>query len=418
MRVLVCVSFFSYFCSMKIGLIRETKVPVDNRVALVPNQVAELNNRFPDHEVVVQTSDIRCYADEEYCSAGVRVVDSVEDCDVLFGIKEAALDSLISGRHYFYFGHIAKMQQYNLPEAQGMVRKGITFTDYEYLTDENHMRVCAFGWWAGVVGVYYMLRGFGLRTHAYALPAPTKRFTLEELKNSLKAIRLPFQKLLVTGAGRVSQGAQYVLDQIGAKRVSSELFLSDSCAEDGLVYCVADVDQLVKRADGDPFSMADFVEHPQQYVSDFARWAQSADLLLCAHFWSPEAPVYLDESLLASDDLRIRMVADVTCDIMGSVKSTLRSSTHDDPYYDYDRHRGCECPAFSDADHVTVMAVDTCPNALAMDTSAYFGQMLMEHVMVPMLEGKVSPVIERGTIMKQGRLTPEFEYLADWIGQK
>lgn len=403
---------------MKIGLIRETKVPVDNRVALAPNQVAELNKRFPNHEVVVQSSDIRCYSDEEYRSAGVRVVSSVEDCDVLFGIKEAALDSLIPGKHYFYFGHIAKMQQYNLPEAQGMVSKGITFTDYEYLTDERRMRVCAFGWWAGAVGVYYLLRGYGLRTHAYALPAPTKRFTLDELKSNLKGITPPSQKLLVTGAGRVSQGAQHVLEAIGAVRVSAQDFLSDDFSAEGLVYAVADVDQLVVPADGGEFAMADFVANPSRYESDFARWAAQADMLLCAHFWSPEAPVYLDEALLGSDELRIRMVADVTCDIMGSIKSTLRSSTHDAPYYDYDRKRGRECPAFSDADHVTVMAVDTCPNALALDTSAYFGEMLMEHVMVPMFEGKNSPVIERGTIMKKGRLTPEFEYLADWIGQK
>ena len=138
---------------MKIALIKETKTPVDNRVALSPKQVAELNKRFPQHEIVVQASEIRAFADDEYRAEGVRVVEFVEDCDVLFGIKEAKIESLIPNKHYFFFGHIAKMQEYNRPLLQAFMQKHITFCDYEYLVDDNNIRVCAFGWWAGVVGV-------------------------------------------------------------------------------------------------------------------------------------------------------------------------------------------------------------------------------------------------------------------------
>ena len=51
---------------MKIALIKEMKTPVDNRVALSPKQVADLNQRFPQHEIVVQASDIRAFSDDEY----------------------------------------------------------------------------------------------------------------------------------------------------------------------------------------------------------------------------------------------------------------------------------------------------------------------------------------------------------------
>lgn len=161
---------------MKIGIIKETKTPVDNRVALSPEQVAMLQHNFINSEFYVQTSDIRAYSDDEYRSLGVKVVDNVDNCDILFGIKEATIESLIPNKHYFFFGHIAKMQEYNRPLLQDMIQKKITFSDYEYLVDDKNQRVCAFGWWAGVVGVYYTLRGYGLRTGKYNLPKPALSF--------------------------------------------------------------------------------------------------------------------------------------------------------------------------------------------------------------------------------------------------
>lgn len=398
---------------MKIAIIKETKSPVDNRVALSPKQVAELNKRYPEHSIVVQASDIRAYSDDEYRAEGVQVVPSVEDCDLLFGIKEAKIESLIPNKQYFFFGHIAKMQEYNRPLLQALMEKHITFCDYEYLVDDNNIRVCAFGWWAGIVGVYYTLRGFGLRHKLYKLPKPDLRFTLDKLIDSLKAIDLPKIKLMVTGNGRVSHGAQFVLDKIGAKKLTEKEFLSKDTV-DSLSYCYADVDRLVKRKDGGSFSWDDFTHNAKEYESDFFRWARQTDVLVCAHFWAPDAPVYLNEEDLQRKDLRIRMIGDVTCDIKGSIKSTIRPSTHADPYYDYNPATRQEEPAFSSLDNISVMAVDTCPNALAMDTSEYFGKMLIENVFNSMLSGKHSAIIDRSMILEKGVLTPRFSYLEDF----
>lgn len=402
---------------MKIALIKETKTPVDNRVALSPKQVAELNKRFPEHEIVVQASDIRAFSDDEYRKEGVRIVNGVEDCDVLFGIKEAKIETLIPGKQYFFFGHIAKMQAYNRPLLQAFIQKHITFCDYEYLVDDNHLRVCAFGWWAGIVGVYYTLRGYGLKHKLFQLPKPDRRFTLNQLLDSLRGIPLPAVRLFVTGAGRVSQGAQYVLDKIGACRMTEEEYLSDTPAET-LSYCVCDVDRLVKRKDGGDFSWTDFTQNAKEYDSDFLRFAKKTDILICAHFWGPDAPVYLSEDDLRNPEMRIRMIGDVTCDIKGSIKSTVRPATHDDPYYDYNPLSEQDEAAFSSDRNISVMAVDTCPNALAMDTSEYFGSMLMKHVFEPMLKGESSAVIERSMILKEGQLTPNFAYLKDFAEGK
>jgi alanine dehydrogenase len=402
---------------MKIALIKETKTPVDNRVALAPKQVAELNKNYPQHQIIVQASDIRAFSDDEYRAEGVEVKNDVRDCDILFGIKEAKIESLIPNKHYFFFGHIAKMQEYNRPLLQAFMQKHITFCDYEYLVDDNNIRVCAFGWWAGVVGVYYTLRGYGLKHKLFELPKPGRGFTMEQLLESLKSIALPKVKLLVTGAGRVSHGAQHVLENIGAHRMTEEEYLSDASVNT-LSYCVVDADRLVKRKDGAAFSWDDFTHHAKEYESDFMRWAKKTDMLICAHFWGPEAPVYLSEEDLRNKDMRIRMIGDVTCDIKGSIKSTVRSSTHDEPYFDYNPTTEAEETAFSSDHNISVMAVDTCPNALAMDTSEYFGSMLMKHVFEPLLKGEHSDVIDRSMILKEGNLTPRFEYLKDFAQGK
>lgn len=398
---------------MKIGIIKETKIPEDNRVALSPQQIAKLQREYPDSEFWVQSSDVRAYHDEEYRNLGIKVVENMSDCDVLFGIKEADIKTLIPDKHYFFFGHIAKMQAYNRPLLQDMMKKGITFSDYEYLVNDKNQRVCAFGWWAGIVGVYYTLRGYGIRSGLYTLPQPDLKFTLEKLKHALLAAKLPSVKIIITGNGRVSQGAQYILNEIGAKRLDEEEFLTVSEVQK-LSYGVSDVDKLVKRKDGKSFSFDDFFTHPDGYKSDFMRWAQNADILISAHFWAPEAPTYLSEEDLRNAGLRIKMIGDVTCDIRGSIKSTLRSSTHAAPYYDYNPVSCKEEKAFSSDNNITVMAVDTCPNALAIDTSAYFGDMLVKHVFEPLLKQEKSEVIERATILRNGQLSARFSYLEDF----
>ena len=403
---------------MKIALIKETKVPEDNRVALVPKQVAELNRQFPQHQIMVQASDIRAFSDDEYRAEGVEVVNDVSDADVLFGIKEAKIESLIPNKHYFFFGHIAKMQEYNRPLLQAFMNKSITFSDYEYLVDENNERVCAFGWWAGVVGVYYTLRGYFLREGKDILPKPTKSFTLSELRNILTVVKLPKVKILITGNGRVAQGATYVMRECcRAEELSMEEFLSNEPI-DHISFHRASPEELVKHKDGKPYVRKHFREHPEEYVSDFIKFAKHADIYIPCHYWDPKAPVYLEQDDFSKYDLPIKMIGDITCDICGSVKSTVRPATHAEPYYDFNPVNKKEEPAFSSPDNITVMAVDTCPNALAIDTSAYFGEMLTKHVLEPLLKGEHSDVIDRSMILKEGLLTSRFAYLKDFAEGK
>ena len=404
---------------MKLGIIKETKLPVDNRVALSPTQVAKLNQDYPNSEIVVQSSDVRAFTDEEYRRVGVRVVDDLSDCDVLFGIKEAQIDTLIPGKHYLFFGHIAKRQVYNRPLLQAMLTKGLTFSDYEYLVDENGERVCAFGWWAGVVGVYDTLRGYLLKSGREIMPKPDRNFTLSQMRTILATAQLPKVKIMISGNGRVAQGATYMMRECRAQELSYEQFMSDEPV-DCLSFYRASVHELVKRKDGKSFNRSDFKDNPEAYKSDFLKFATHTDIFLSCHYWDPKAPVYLEQEDFEKYHLPIRMIGDITCDICGSIKSTIRSTTHDAPYYDFNPVTCQEEKPFTSPNNITVMAVDTCPNALAIDASEYFGEMLTEYVFRPLMSGKNEKlgVIHGATIVNKGKLTEKFLYLEDFANEK
>lgn len=404
---------------IKVGLIKETKFPVDNRVALTPQEIIKLQERYSNAKFYVQKSDVRAYSDEEYCKLGIPVVDSVDSCDYLFGIKEADIATLIPDKHYFFFGHIAKKQPYNQPLIRKMVELGITFTDYEYLVDDKNQRLCAFGWWAGIVGTYNTLRAYGIRYHKFELPKPDMRFTLEQLLGNLQAIANKCScRIILTGNGRVSKGAQHVLDFMHAKRLTPEDFLNYNREVESIIYTVLDVDKLVKPIDlARVFSFRDFLSNGEYYISDFKKYSYKADILISCHFWSPSHPIYVDKELLRDSRMSIKIIGDITCDIKGSIMSTIRSSTHDAPFYDFNVASCSEEPAFSSEKNITVMAVDTCPNALAIDTSRYFGETLSEYVFPLIFENQLdNPVIQRATILKNGQLTDGYLYLKDYAG--
>lgn len=407
---------------MKIGILKETKTPVDNRVALTPTQVHDLMIRFPNVKFKVQKSDVRAFNDDEYRNLGIDVVDDIDDCDLIFGIKEANLDVLKPNRHYIFFGHIAKRQRYNIPLFKTLLKNNDTFSDYEYLVNDSGERLVAFGWFAGVVGVYYTLIGWGRRTGAFTLPWPHHHMTVDEIISNIREYFKGNIRIVITGTGRVSQGAQHVLNNAGARELSVDEFtngINGNQITSGIEYCVAPLESLVARKDDKEFSHADFFRHPENYKSTFSGFAQSADMLISAHYWGDHDPVYLSKEDYLEPGFRIKMIGDITCDIQGSIKSTLRSSTHADPYYDYNPVTGMEEPAFSSDSNISVMAVDTCPNALPRITSEYFGERLIKQVLNDLLsrDSLHSEVLDRATIVDKGELGANFRYLDDYVAE-
>lgn len=402
---------------MKVGILRETKTPEDNRVALTPSQIKELSERFPEIEFKVQSSDSRCFKDDEYRENGIEVLGDVNDCDLLIGIKEVDKDLILPDKYYLFFGHIAKMQEYNKPLFKKLIDQKTTFTDYEYLVDEQGLRVVAFGWFAGIVGVYYTLMGWGHKNKIYQLPLPHLNFSTQELLSNLNSANIKGIKIVLTGTGRVSQGAQYVLNNIGANELSPERFLEIESSDD-ILYTVLPIEKLVAHNNRNvAFSIDEFSKDSSNFHSIFQPYIYKSDILISCHFWNNGDPVYLSESDLKDPNLRIRMVGDITCDMQGSIKSTLRSSTHKDPFYDYNPKTNKEEPAFSSNDNISVMAVDTCPNALPREASQFFGEQLINNVLIDLFTSKLrnNKIYDEATILNHGRLTSKFNYLQDYI---
>lgn len=386
---------------IKIGLLKETKSPVDNRVALTPAQAQWLKEHY-NVEVVAQSSDVRVFSDSDYSAHGVDVVDDVSDCDLLMGIKEVRIDSLIPEKHYVFFSHCAKLQPYNKPLAQEIAARRITLTDYEYITDENGVRKIAFGYFAGVVAVYNALRLYGMKYSSFSLPAPDQHWTVDALIDRIIEEREGIQKahprILVTGTGRVGHGAKYVLDSISQRM--------------GIDFKVLDVADMVEN--NGRFEWDEFIHHPELYKSRFAEYVADFDILISCHFWHPSAPRYFTNELMLSPRNKIKVVADASCDICGSIECTIRPSTHSEPFYDYSPLTRGEVPLFSDLGNISVMAVDTLPNALPAEASDAFGKMAIESIILPLLNGDTAS-LDKATIFNQGDLTEQFAYMRDWL---
>lgn len=399
----------------KIGIIKEGKVPIDRRVPLTPQQAKYIADNF-DTEVVVQSSDIRCFSDEDYQNAGITVVDSVDDCDIILGVKEVPINKLVPSKTHFFFSHTIKKQDYNRDLLKAILDKKITLIDWETLTNENGNRIIAFGRWAGIVGAYNGLWTYGKRYNLFNLRRANECFDYEDLKKEFEKISLPNIKIALTGGGRVTKGAMEVLLGAGISQVTPHDFLHERFDE--AVFTQLNSRDYNKPKDGGEFHRNEFYSNPELYDGDFLKYAKVTDILIACAFWDPAAPVLFHREDILKDDFDIRIIADITCDIEGSIPSTKKPSTIDDPIYDYNPSDDIVEEAISDEGNITVMAVDNLPCELPRDASASFGNELVNNVIPHLLGSDDQDIIKRATITSNGALTKNYSYLQDYVDGK
>ena len=399
---------------LKIGILRETKNPPDRRVPLTPSQIVTMQIEHPDLEFIVQPSDYRCYSDDEYRYLQIPVREDLSDCDILMGVKEVDKATFIPGKTYMFFAHVAKEQPYNREMLQVMIENRIRLIDYEYLTRDNGSRVVAFGRWAGIVGAYNGLRARGIRSDRFNLKPCHECRDLEEVWAGLKMIDLiPGLKILVTGDGRVGQGAMETLSQTNAVQVSPVDFLTKNF--DVPVVCQLSPGDYVEHKEGKKFDLKHFFANPKEYRSTFRKYTRVADIYIAAHFWDPDSPVFITADDYREKDFKISVIADISCDIDGPIASTLRATTIADPFYGYNPETGKDEPPFKKPGNITVMSVDNLPGELPRDASADFGLQLMEEVLPDLIAGKREGMVNRATICENGALTADYAYLENYL---
>ena len=398
-----------------IGILRETKNPPDKRVPLTPLQCRDLQNLYPDLKLLVQPSQKRCFSDAEYEAAGVSLSEELSACQVLMGVKEVKIDTLVNGKTYLFFSHTAKKQAYNRGLLKAVIERGIRLVDYEYLTNLSGERVVAFGRWAGMVGAYNGLRALGLRSGKFQLKPAFDCYDLTELRSELKKVDPGQVRIVLTGGGRVAGGALESLEMAGIPALSPSEFLE---YHDGqAVFTRLDPWHYAKRKDGAEFDFKHFMAHPGMYENSFMPYAKRTDLFIACHFWDPNSPVLLSREALLSEEVPISIVADISCDINGPIASTIRASSIADPFYGYNPATGEESAPF-DTDAVTVMAVDNLPGELPRDASEDFGRALMEHVLPELLGREDTGMLDRASISSGGALTEAYAYLQNYLEGK
>ena len=398
---------------IRIGLIREGKIPGDNRVALTPAQCKWIQKNAPELEIMVQTSTERCFADREYESAGATITDDMSACDILIGIKEVPVAQLIPGKTYLFFSHTRKKQPHNQKLLRAILDKHIRLIDFECLEHEDGQRIIGFGFFAGVVGAHNGMMAYGTRTGLFTLDRVYKQRSFRELIHNYFGIRLPNVKIAVTGSGRVAHGILEIMNLMGIHEVEPDEYLERRFSYP--VYTQLKGADLYRHKEKKNYNRSDFHEHPGSYECIFLPYAAQTDILMNGVYWDKQVPRLFEKEHVSANDFIIRTIADITDDENGSVPINLGDQTIEDPVYGVDRFTFQKTLPYLE-NSIDLMAVGNLPNELPRDASRYFGEQLIKYVLDDLVKGG-SSIIDRATIADKGKLTAHFGYLGDYAGE-
>ncbi|HTI11834.1 MAG TPA: NAD(P)-dependent oxidoreductase [Puia sp.] len=395
---------------IRIGLLREGKVPPDNRVALTPAQCKWIHKNSDQVKVIAQSSPDRCYSDKEYASAGAEVRQDLQDCDILLGIKEVPEKQLIPGKTYLFFSHTKKEQPYNQAMFHAILDKNITLIDYECLEHDDGQRILGFGFFAGVVGAHNGIMAYGQRTGRYHLDRVYQQKSFRELIHTYFGLKLPEIKVVVTGSGRVAHGVLEVMNLLGVIEVEPDEFLERNFTYP--VFTQLKGAGLYQHTQKKTYHRDDFHLKPEEYECIFRPFTKVADILMNGIYWNHDMPRLFEWEDLADKDFRIQTIADITDDKEGSIPCNLGDTSIQDPVYGVDRMSRTRTAPYLPGS-IDIMAVGNLPNELPRDASRYFGEQLIKYVLEDLVKGG-SPIIERATMVKNGQLTAPYHYLEEY----
>ncbi len=430
----------------QIGIRREDKSRWEARTPLVPPDVENLV-RNHGLEVAVQSSPTRAFDDDAYKDAGAKVVDELADCPVILGVKEIPPERFVANKTYVYFSHTIKGQPANMPALHRLMELQCQLIDYERIVDDQGRRLVLFGPFAGQAGMIDALWTLGRRlrhegvdnpftalqaAHHYADLAHAKR-EIAQVGERIRRDGLPdaLRPLIcgLSGYGAVSRGAQEVFDCLPVEEISPE-DLSKAPAAGNVCYKVVFKEQhMVERIDHSaPFQLQEYYDDPELYRARFAPYLEHLTLFVNCIYWEPKYPRMVTREhvrALFSGPVRprLRVIADIACDIEGSVECTVRSTTPDNPVYVYDPSTGQALDGVV-GDGPVILAVDFLPCELPVDSSKFFSGSLAPLVSAlgranfdaSLADSGLPPELQRATIVYHGELTKPYRHLSKHLG--
>jgi len=395
---------------INIGILKEYKIPNDYRVPFTPNQAKEIKE-LDGFNVVCQKSEIRCYKEEEYKEQGIRIVNKLDESDIIFGIKEVPVNKLIENKTYFMFSHTIKKQPYNRDLLKTIIKKKIRLIDYECLTEGNK-RIVAFGKYAGIAGTYNSLIAYGIKYKKFDFQRLSKFKNTKDLyKFSSKNPLSDPIKILIIGNGRVAEGATELLEEFQVKQVCTKDFIGKNYNYP--VYCQLAVRDYMKKPSGQDFEEQEYFINPENFKSNYKLYSNKTDILINAAYWNPKSPKLFEEKEI-NDNFSAKIIGDISCDIDGAIPCTKKSSSIENPFFDYCNISKKIKKPFSDKRNITIMAIDNLPSELPRDSSKFFGNILKNKI-IPLLEDDNNEILKEATITSDGSLTKRYKYLEDYV---
>ena len=405
-----------------ISIIREARVD-ENRAPLSPNQIRTLINKFSNLQVFVQPSKKRCFKDEDYLKAGAKIKEDISYSDIIFGVKEVEISTLIENKTYLFFSHTSKVRKdinqitqdkaitYKKDLLREVIKKKITLIDYENIREISgkEYRYLGFGRFAGIVGCYNTLNLYLKLHNKQLLPRAFQINSYEKIKKLISKQNFNKLKILQTGRGNVAKGSMEVLKHANIKQVSINDYLNKKYNEG--VFCNISTREYVERKDGKNYSVKDFTSNPHEYKSNVKKYLFEADMFITGHYWEPKFPKLFYPNQI-NEFKNLKIIGDITCDINGGVPTTIRSTTIAKPYYSIDINSMKEIDLGSKG--IAVMAVDNLPSELPNEASEEFGDSLISEVL-PYLINKDDGRICRATTASKGKFCTLYDYLENFI---
>jgi len=405
-----------------LAVLREARID-ENRTPLSPDQVSIILNKFSNIKIIVQPSNRRCFKDEYYQKAGAQITDDLSSANIIFGVKEVDISSLIKNKTYLFFSHTSKVRQYigqtikdkaiiyKKELLREVVKKNITLIDYENIRDASgdSYRYLGFGRFAGIIGTYNTLNLYLKLYNQQSLPRAFEINNYEQIKKLISKQNFNKIKILLTGSGRASKGAIEMLEHANIKQVSINDYLNKKYNE--AIFCNISSTKHVERKDGKVSSYQDFILNPQEYNSKVKNYLFDTDMFIACHYWDSKLPKLFSPKQI-NEFKSLKIIGDVTCDINGSVPTTIRSTSIAKPYYSINTISMKEIELGNKG--IAVMAVDNLPSELPRDASEEFGSSVISEIL-PYLIDEDDGRINRATTASNGKFYSKFTYLNDFI---
>ena len=394
-----------------LAILKEARID-ENRTPFSPTQISNLLNKFPNLKIIVQSSNRRCFKDEDYLKAGAQIMDDLRSADIIFGVREVDVSMLIKDKTYLFFSHTSKVRQYigqvivdkaiiyKKELLKEVIKKNITLIDYENVRDVSGKgyRYLGFGRFAGIIGAYNTLNLYLKLNNKQQLPRAFEINNYEQVKKLISKQNFNKLKILLIGSGRASKGAIELLKHANIRQVSINDYLNKKYDE--AIFSNISPTKHVERKDGKDSSYQDYILNPHEYKSKVKNYLCDTDILITGHYWDIRYPklFYPDQ---INEFKNLKIIGDITCDINGSIPTTIRSTSIAKPYYSIDINSMKEIDLCSKG--IAVMAVDNLPSELPREASEEFGHGIMSEVL-PYLINKDDGRISRATTALQGKL--------------